>query len=947
MAHQGGLFDANGAREEARTPSATASAERPARLVVLDGHAMVYRAFFALQRDRPMTVQQTGERVEAVYSFTSTLFKAIGDLKPTHLAIAFDPPGGTFRHEQFDQYKANRPEMPDELHHQVERVKELMRAMHVPIYEVPGFEADDVIGSIASECGGQGIDTVIFTGDTDTLQLVTPHVRVLITSGFGDQKMYDEDAVRERYDGLEPHQQIDVKALEGDTSDNVPGVPGIGRKTAIKLIQQYGSVDALYEHLDEVAPPRIQGLLREHQAQALSSKELVTIVCDAPTDFDLAATEFGHYRRDEVLEVFRALEFSSLVARIPPPHDERADAAQQPDGPAAAQEAEPAPDSIGASDMSVAVVDTAAALEALAKTLAAAQEFALVVQGSSGLAMTAEVVGLGIAVEPGSAWYVPIGHAEGKQLPLEQALGALLPLLGDAAIAKVGHNLNYGLTVLAKHGLRPTSVSVGFDTMVAAQLLGDRAFQLKQVALNRLGLDIPSVEALTGTGRKQRAFADVAIGEAAAFAGGQAETVVRLRKAMAEMLDERSAAVMRELEMPLVPVLVQMQLHGIALDLGVMEELDTEISQAVAEAERAVYEDVGHEFNIGSPQQLSDVLFKELKLPPGKRTQTGYSTDAATLEGLVDAHPAARRILEYRELSKLKSTYVDTLPQQVNPQTHRIHTTYNQVGAATGRLASNDPNLQNIPVRTELGRRVRGAFVAEGRPQWTLLAADYSQVELRVLAHLSHDNALIQAFAEGQDIHASTAALVYSVPLDEVTSDMRRLAKVLNFGVIYGLSPFGIAQQTELTVEEGAQFIETYLGAYPQVRHYIDETVHRARTDKYVETLLGRRRYIPEITSSNRNIRQAAERIAINMPVQGTAADIIKAAMVDVQKRLEDEGMASKMLLQVHDELVFETPQHEQDALVGVLEEIMPRELHLVVPVEIEIRAGYSWGELK
>ena len=754
MAHQGGLFDANGTREEAGTPSATAPAEPPARLVVLDGHAMVYRAFFALQRDRPMTVQQTGERVEAVYSFTSTLFKAIGDLKPTHLAIAFDPPGGTFRHEQFDQYKANRPEMPDELHHQVERVKELMRAMHVPIYEVPGFEADDVIGSIASECGGQGIDTVIFTGDTDTLQLVTPHVRVLITSGFGDQKMYDEDAVRERYDGLEPHQQIDVKALEGDASDNVPGVPGIGRKTAIKLIQQYGSVDALYEHLDEVAPPRIQGLLREHQAQALSSKELVTIVRDAPTDFDLAATEFGHYRRDEVLEVFRALEFNSLVARIPPPLDERAGAAHQSGGPAAAREAPPAPESIGAPDTSVAVVDTAAALEALTKTLAAAQEFALVVEGSSGLAMTAEVVGLGIAVEPGSAWYVPVGHAEGKQLPLEQALGALLPLLGDAAIAKVGHNLNYGLTVLAKHGLRPTSVSVGFDTMVAAQLLGDRAFQLKQVALNRLGLDVPSVEALTGTGRKQRAFADVAIGEAAAFAGAQAEVVMRLRRAMAEMLDERSAAVMRELEMPLVPVLVQMQLHGIALDLGVMEELDTEISQAVAGAERAVYEDVGHEFNIGSPQQLSDVLFKELQLPPGKRTQTGYSTDAATLEGLVDAHPVARRILEYRELSKLKSTYVDTLPQQVNPQTHRIHTTYNQVGAATGRLASNDPNLQNIPVRTELGRRVRGAFVAEGRPQWVLLAADYSQVELRVLAHLSHDDALIQAFAEGQDIHA-------------------------------------------------------------------------------------------------------------------------------------------------------------------------------------------------
>ncbi|MCE2469523.1 MAG: DNA polymerase I [Dehalococcoidia bacterium] len=915
--------------------------EREPLLLLLDGHAMAFRAFFAMEKT-PMTTRSMGERVEAVHSFAGTLFRAIGDLRPTHVAIAFDPPGPTFRDELYADYKAHRPPTPEELNKQVERVKQLMRALDVPIYETPGYEADDVIGTIAAECSAKGVDTVIFTGDSDTFQLVTPHVRVLMTTGFGDQKTYDVEAVRERYGGLEPLRQIDVKAFEGDTSDNVPGVPGVGRKTAVKLVQEFGSVEAVYERIDEVKPPRIQGLLREHEEQARRSKELVTIVTDAPAGFDLTQAAFGGFKREAVVELFRELEFNSLIARIPAPGGAPAEQAG-----AAAGAPEPDASSIGAPDTQATVVDSAEALAAMADAVRAAGVMSLVVEGSPPAPMLMEIAGIAVAAEPGKAWYVPVGHAEGAQAPIEETLGALLPLLTDAAVAKVGHNLNHELTALARHGLEPTRAEVEFDTMIAAQLLGrDRALGLPQVALHRLGLEMTPLADLIGSGRKQIPFGQVSVADAATYAGAKADAALRLRDYFTTELDARSMEVLRTLEMPLVPVLVRMQLHGIALDADAMRELNEELTEMVRAEEQAVYEAAGHEFNISSPQQLSDVLFKEQGLPHGKRTQTGYSTDAQTLEWLRD-HPVVDHVLRYRELSKLKSTYVDTLPQQVNPATGRIHTTYNQAGAATGRLASNDPNLQNIPIRTELGRRVRKAFVAEGRPAWMLLAADYSQVELRVLAHLSEDPELIAAFERGEDIHASTAALVNRVPIAEVTPDMRRVAKVMNFGVIYGLSAFGISNQTELSMEEGNQFIETYMGAYPRVKEYLDGTIRQAREQGYVETMLGRRRPIPDINASNRNVRQAAERMAVNMPVQGTAADIIKEAMAQVQARLEKDGMRSRMLLQVHDELVFETPLEEEAGLSALLEEIMPYAGRLTVPLRIDIKKGYSWGDME
>ncbi|MDE2765720.1 MAG: DNA polymerase I [Chloroflexota bacterium] len=945
---QEGLFAAE-PKDGAGAASPDAAAEPKPLLLLLDGHAMAFRAFYAMER-APMTTRAAGERVEAVHSFAGTLFRAIGDLRPTHLAIAFDPPGPTFRDDIYDDYKAHRAPTPDELPPQVERIKQLMQALNVPIYETPGYEADDVIGTIAAECSANAVDAVIFTGDSDTLQLVTPHVRVLMTTGFGDQKTYDVAAVRERYGGLDPLRQIDVKAFEGDTSDNVPGVPGIGRKTAVKLVQEFGSVDAVYERIDEVTPPRIQNLLREHEEQARRSKELVTIAIDAPAGFDLTQAEFGDFRREAVVKLFRELEFNSLIARIPAPRSADGAPAQAPEPSAdAPPSVEPAPEppAVGPPDTQVAVVDTADALAAMADAVRAAGVMSLVVEGSPPAPMQMEIAGAAIAAEPGKAWYVPVGHAEGAQVGLEEALGTLLPLLMDAAIAKVGHNLNHDLTALAVHGLPPMQVNVDFDTMVAAHLLGrDRALGLPQVALHRLGLELTPLADLVGSGRKQIPFSQVAITDAANYAGTKADAALRLRAHLEGELDARSLELLHEREMPLLPVLVRMQLHGIALDADAMRELNEELTEMVAAEEHAVYEAAGHDFNISSPQQLSDVLFKEQGLQHGKRTQKGYSTDAQTLEWL-KGHPVVDHVLRYRELSKLKSTYVDTLPQQVNPATGRIHTTYNQTGAATGRLASNDPNLQNIPVRTELGRRVRKAFVAEERPAWMLLAADYSQIELRVLAHLSQDPELMAAFDRGEDIHASTAALVHRVPIAEVTPDMRRLAKVMNFGVIYGLSAFGISNQTDLSMEEGNRFIDDYMGAYSRVKEYLDATIRDARALGYVETMLGRRRLIPDINAANAHVRQAAERMAVNMPVQGTAADIIKEAMVQAQARLEADGMRSRMLLQVHDELVFEAPQDEEEQLTAMLADVMPNALRLSVPLRIDVKKGYSWGDME
>jgi DNA polymerase-1 len=930
------LFD-QAPSHKGKERSATESVQRPPLLMVLDGHAMVFRAFFGLKQ--PMTIRSTGEDVRGVYGFTNTLFKAIAAYQPTHVAIAFDPPGPTFRHKEYAEYKAHRPEAPPELHQQVHRVKQVVSALHMPIYEVPGYEADDVLGTIAREVTERGISTIIFTGDSDTLQLVSPSVRVLMTSGFGDQKLYDQNAVRERYGGLEPKQQIEVKALQGDTSDNIPGVPGIGAKTAIKLVQEFGSLGGIYAHLDQVKSPRIQQLLRDHAADAHQSKYLVTIVTEAPVRFDFDNCLFGQYTREEVLQVFKELEFNTIAQRIPPPLGEKPNVPASGSASASAGKA-------GVTE--TIIVDTPKALEAMAKELRSAKVIAFDTETTSIDPMQAELVGLSFASKTATAYYVPVGHRGERQLPLDDVMAVVRPIMENDDIGKVAHNANFDLTLLANYGVRPNAVTIAFDTMLAAHLLGDRHLGLKGQVLQRLNMEMTQISQLIGTGRKQITFDAVPIADAAPYAAADADMTLRLMEVQQKELEREGLTDLQtKHELPLVPVIVRMQMNGIALDTAMMREFAKELTQQLGQAEAAVYDAAGYRFNLNSPAQLADLLFTQLKLPKGKRTQTGYSTDATTLEGLRERHRVVDRILEYRAVSKLKSTYVDTLPTMVNPKTGRVHTSYNQAGSATGRVSSNDPNLQNIPIRTELGRRIRKAFVAEGHPDQLLLAADYSQVELRVLAHLSGDPNLIAAFERNEDIHAATASLVYKVPLEEVLPDMRRVAKAMNFGVIYGLSAFGISQQTTLTNEEGAQFIADYFGNYPRVREYLDETIAKAKRDGYVETLLGRRRYLPELQAPNHQVRQAGERMAVNMPVQGTAAEIIKEAMVECQRRLDSSDMRTKMLLQVHDELVFEVPKEELEALGQMVQEVMPHALELVVPLNVEIKTGETWGDMQ
>lgn len=919
-----------------------AQAQKPL-LMVMDGHAMLYRAWFALQSAHPMTLRKTGEDVRGVYSFTTSFFKAIGLLKPTHVAIAFDPRGPTFRHQEYGEYKANRPETPPELHQNVERAKQVMRAFDIPIYEVPGYEADDVLGTIAKYADDNQINTIIATGDTDTLQLVSEYVGIMLTTGFGDTKVYDTSAVNERYGGLSPDQVRDIKALTGDTSDNIPGVPGVGIKTAIKLIVQFGTVEALLVHLDEITPPRIQGLVRDNADQLRRSKDLVTIVRNVPIGFAFDDTQFNSFDRSNVVEIFQELEFSSLVNRIPQVSNSSSQAESAPVGPGPTNPTQN-------HDASITIVDTESALDAMVAEIATAEKLIIEAQASTQRAMEAALVGLAIATPQGQTYYIPTAHTDGTQLPIDMVLRQFTPLLQGTKPAIIGHNLNFSMTLLSNFGVAPTKVPVAFDTMIAAHLLGEKALGLKQLAFNHLNIELTALSDLTGTGRKQISFDAVPITDAAAFAGANVNATLALMDSFMHDLERDGLTTFnRDQAIPLVSVLVQTQINGIAINTSVLSELNEELIVAINEDESNAYESVGHAFVINSPAQVGALLFDELHLPAGKKTKTGYSTDASILENLreIDGiNPVVDHILKYREHSKLKSTYVDTLPQEVNPRTNRIHTTYNQTGSATGRLASNDPNLQNIPVRTEMGQRVRRAFISQRGPEWILLSADYSQIDLRALAHLSQDPSLISAFDRDEDIHASTASLIYGVSLNGVTSDMRRLAKVMNFGVAYGLSAFGISRQTEMSMDEGGQFIADYFGTYPKVREYLDGTVASAKANGYAETLLGRRRYLPELQSPHYPVRAAGERMALNMPVQGTSSDIINAAMILVQQRLETDDFEAKMLLQVHDELVFELPRNEEWKLSAMLHETMPKALALSVPLKIDIKCGDNWADM-
>jgi len=900
-------------------------------LVLFDGNALLHRAFHALP---PLTVRQTGETVGAVYGFALMLLKVINEIKPSHCAVAFDMKGPTFRHELFDQYKAQRPETPQELVGQLGRVKQLVEAFNIPIFELQGYEADDILGALSRQASQQDIDTVIVTGDADTMQLVTPRVKVLYPKpkgGFSNTVLYDAVAVAEKY-GVKPEQITDLKGLAGDPSDNIPGVAGIGAKTAVKLIEQFGSIEAIYQRIDEVAPPRLQSLLRDNEAIARQSKELATIVTQIPVELKPNACRVSQYDRNKVTELFRELEFASLLPKLPQPQTET--------GGAASLEVKPP-------EGDYKIVSSTKDLDRLVKRLSAAKSFAFDTETTGLNPMTAGLVGLSFSPAAGEAYYVPVGHVGLEaigQLPLEEVIDKIKPLLEDKKLAKLAHNGKYDMTVLAQYGLAVQNLS--FDSMIAAYLLGEKSMGLKNLAFARLAVEMTPIAELIGAGAKQIPMSHVEISRAADYASADADMTLRLAELFEPELKKQGLwQLFAEVEMPLTPVLLGMERNGVALDSELLKQMSKRLGEQLLKLEKDIYDNVGHQFNINSPQQLSNVLFDELGLPTARKTKGGYSTSASILEELRGAHPVIGFILDYRQLSKIKSTYIDAMPNLVNPRTGRVHTSFNQTRTSTGRLSSSEPNLQNIPVRGEMGKEVRQAFIA---PKGSyLLSADYSQIDLRALAHLSQDKSLLDAFRHDEDIHSATAAQVFGVDPGKVTPEMRRTAKTVNFGVIYGMSDYGLEQATGLSREEAAAFINAYFEKYPGVKQYLEATKEKARKEGYVQTILGRKRAIPEINHPNRQLREAAERMAINMPVQGTSADIIKVAMINLDGEMAKRQLKSKMILQVHDELIFEVPGAEQKEMGKLAAGLMSTAIELSVPLKVDIKTGPNWGEME
>ncbi len=851
----------------------------PARstLFLVDGTALAYRGYFAFIKN-PL-INSKGENTSAPYAFTTSLLKLIRQYEPTHLAVIFDAPGRTFRHDRYEEYKATREKMPEDLARSLPRVHQIVESMSIPRLEIQGYEADDVMGTLAKRGEDEGLDVYLVTSDKDFMQCLTDRVHMLRPGRRGDDYApFTAADVRERY-GVEPVRTIDILGLMGDTSDNVPGVPQVGEKTAQKLVAEYGSVEEVLDHAGEIPQKRVRENLVEYADQALMSKELVTIDTNVPLELKITDFTFPGFDYPAMARLFGELEFTGLLEGLLQESDE------------------PAPDT---EERDYRLVDS---LELLDQVLADCRgaEIVAVDTETTGLnPLTARLVGVSLAVVTGQGWYLPLRHDEPGNLPEEEALSRLKDFLEDGAVPKVGHNIKYDALVLRNEGIFLQGIVL--DTMVASYLLNPsrRQHGLDALALEYLSRQTIPITSLIGKGKKQISFAGVGISEACEYACEDVDVTLGLMEEMAPQLDALELRpLLDETEMPLVPVLVEMEARGVLIDPELLDDMREEFQAELDQLTAEIYVYAGEEFNLNSPQQLQEILFEKMELPRGKKTKTGYSTDSEVLEGLIPEHPIARKILDYRALGKLVSTYIEALPRLVNPGTGRIHTSFNQTIAATGRLSSSEPNLQNIPIRSKEGRRIRRAFIApEGR---VLLSADYSQIELRIMAHLSGDERLIDAFRKGEDIHTSTAAAMLNLPVEEVTDDERRQAKTVNFGVMYGMGSVSLGKQLAIPSAEAKEFIEHYFERFSGIARYIEET--------YVTTLLNRRRYMPELESSAPQIRAFAERTAVNMPIQGSAADLIKKAMIDIQEWLWQETIPADMLIQVHDELVFEVDE--------------------------------------
>jgi len=929
-------------------------------LYLVDGYALIYRAFFAMIA-RPLTTRR-GENTSAAWGVTNFLIRLLDRRRPDYLAWVHDV-GESFRHQAYPAYKATREKLSAELQQEfdrsVERIAQILAAFRVPVVGVEGYEADDVIGTLATQAAARGLQVVIVSGDKDFYQLIGPRIALLNPGRGGpaavEEHWVDETNASERL-GVPPERVTDYLALVGDTSDNVPGVKGVGEKTALELLRSFGDLDAILATPDRIPGKRAREAIARDVEVARLSRDLVTIRRNVPLTLDLEGLRVRPPDLARLSELFTELEFRSLIPKLGSLDavGTRAPAAatQPPSGGAEP----PVPTALL---VEPTIVGDPGALAALVAECRRAPLVALDTETSSLDPMRAELVGMSLAVAPGRSWYLPFAHvapdgelAGGtppRNLPPlgSEALAPLRELLADDRVPKAGHNIKYAWLVLRGAGV--ALAGVVYDSMLASFVLdpGRRSHAIDELARERLSLELRTYGDVVGRGRAERPFEAVPVADAARYSCGDSEVVLRLREAFQpELEDHRLLELLETVEVPLISVLVEMEWRGVLVDLERLADISRQFARELAELERAIYRAAGTEFNINSTPQLRHVLFEKHQLPVLKKTKTGPSTDYDVLEQLAAmGHEVPRLLIEYRELAKLKSTYVDALPGFINPRTGRIHTSYNQAGAATGRLSSSDPNLQNIPVRTPRGEAIRRAFVAA--PGWLLLTADYSQVELRLLAHLSGDPAFVRAFELGGDIHRQTAAIIFDVPQEQVTPEMRARAKTINFATIYGQGPFALARQLGITQEQAKAFIAEYFARFAGVRAWLDRTVAEARERGYVETLFGRRRYIPELKDRNFNIRAFGERTATNSPLQGSAADLIKIAMISIERAVRERGLAARMLLQVHDELVFEVPEGQQGSATDLVKSHMEGAANLRVPLVVSIGVGSNWVDAK
>ncbi len=924
------------------------------KFIIIDGNALIHRSFHAL----PPTMQtKDGEPTNAVYGFTSVLLKALKEFRPEYIVLTLDKKGKTFRHEEYEDYKATRIKAPDELYSQIPKVKEVAKAFNIPIFEKSGFEADDLIGTIAKKVDGK-IDTIIVTGDMDTLQLVDDDTMVYTMSrGLSNSVLYGEKEVIARY-GLKPDQMIDYKALRGDPSDNIPGVKGIGEKTATELLKEFKTLDGVYKNIESnKIKDRIRGLLKEHKKDAYMSQSLATIKCDVPIKFSLKDAKTEKFDQEKIIELFSELEFKSLLSRV----KNLINSGRH-------------PTSLNASDVSedkfirneklfkYKLVDNEKDFKTFLVQLKKQKEFTFDTETSSFDPITANLLGISFSWKEKEAYYIKIKNQNAKiknnlfnykevgSLKLNPWLEDIKFVFENEKIKKIAHNGKFDIRVMKNNGVEVKGFE--FDTMIASYLLnpGSRQHNLDTVTFSELGFEKISKEDLLGKGRDKISFSEVEDKKLSLYSCEDADFTNRLRiKLEKELKKQKLNSLFKKIEMPLVEVLAIMEENGVNLDVKFLDELSKEVLKKIKSIQKKIWKIAGGEFNISSTKQLKEVLFEKLEISTLgiAKTKTGFSTAADELAKLKDEHEIIPLIQEYRELTKLFTTYIESLPKLINPKTKKIHTSFNQTITATGRLSSTEPNLQNIPVRTKLGREIRKAFVSDRGKK--LVSLDYSQIELRLAAHMSGDRKMIKAFENNQDIHSSTAAEINGVKLEDVTKQMRREAKAINFGILYGQGPYGLSQTADIPFNKAKEFIEYYFSVYKDIKKYIDKTIELARKKGYAETLFGRKRPLPEINSGVQMVRKQAERMAINTPLQGTSADMIKVAMIQVQDMIEKDYKNGevKMLIQVHDELLFEIENDLVEKVSKRIQKIMSNVIKLKVPVVVDVAAGNNWGKLK